>query len=347
MACGGAMMNLGRFSELRHHFAMRGGRPCVLGVSGGRTSGVMDALSDPGALRSFQNTGEEHRRTYEFLDELAEATGHDIVWLEYRAPRRRGAPPREATFAIVNSKTADRGGGPFDEMLEALAAYRATKGLGPVAPWARSRICTAYLKSRTQDRWLESLGIDVRDEFSGLRTDEPTRVRKFELSSTWAVQKFAPLSRAGITVDDVAEFWSMQSFDLGIDPLDGNCNNCFLKDEADQARTMLRSSHETRHRWIERQRLYNSFGGRKHPGYERLLDEAPGRLEIEAALRAGQQPKNTHNLDARRFKLVVIQERKRIKGEVAPFSCGCEGAETLAGMSEEEEEQFVLSLPST
>lgn len=50
-------------------------------------------------------------------------------------------------------------------------------------------------------------------------------------------------------------------------------------------------------------------------------------------------------MDARRFKLIVIQERKRIAGEVVPFSCGCEGADTLAGMTDEEEERFVLSLP--
>ena len=51
-------------------------------------------------------------------------------------------------------------------------------------------------------------------------------------------------------------------------------------------------------------------------------------------------------LDERRFHLVVIQERKRLKGEVIPFSCGCEGADTLARMTDEQEEEFVLSLPS-
>lgn len=282
------LIRFGRFAALRRHFAARRGRVTVGGISGGRTSALMSALMDHASLRAFENTGEEHRRTYEFIDELADALGVQHTWLEYRPPRRRGAPPCEATFAVVDSRTADRSGGPFDSMLEALAAYRSTKGLGPVAPWARSRICTAYLKSRTQDRWLESLGIKERDEFSGLRIDEPSRVSRFESRSTKTVQKFAPLSRAGITVNDVAEFWSMQSFDLDIDSsVDGNCNNCFLRDLADQSRAMLRSSHETRHRWIERQRLYPSFGGRRHPGYESLLDEAPVRLEIEAALRAG------------------------------------------------------------
>lgn len=76
----------------------------------------MHALMTSG-LSSFQNTGEEHRRTYEFVDELAAASGREITWLEYRPPKRRGGPPREASFAIVNAKTADRNGGPFDAML--------------------------------------------------------------------------------------------------------------------------------------------------------------------------------------------------------------------------------------
>ncbi len=339
-------MNLGRFVKLRSHFASRAGRVTVAGVSGGRTSGVMHALMSGDSLSSFQNTGDEARRTYEFVEEIEEASGRPIVWLEYRAPLSRGAPPKDATFAIVNAKTADRSGGPFDSMLDALAAYRATKGLGAVAPWARSRICTAYLKSRTQDRWLASLGINVRDEFAGLRADEPGRVSKFESRSTRAVQKFAPLSRAGITVEDVGEFWSQQSFDLGLSPYEGNCKGCFLKDETDLSRSMQQMSHEEAHRWIMRERTYNSFGGRRFAGYERLLDEAPGRREIEVALRAGDKPENTGGMEPRRFHLVVIQERKRIKGEIAPFSCSCEGAETLAGMDEDEEEQFVLSLPS-
>lgn len=309
----------------------------------------MHALMGGGAggmLSSFQNTGEEANRTLEFVDEIADASKAPIVWLEYRAPRRHGAPPREATFAIVNSKRADRSGGPFDEMMEALAAFRATKGLGPVAPWARSRICTAYLKSRTQDRWLESLGVDVRDEFSGLRLDEPARVMKFEARSTKDVQKFAPLSRAGIALPDVHEFWGMQSFDLDLAPEDGNCKGCFLKDQTDLSRAMQRMTHEEAHRWIQRERIYRDFGGRRFAGYARLLDEAPARQEIEQALRAGAQPENTNKLDPKRFRLVVIQERKRIKGEVVPFACACEGSDTLAGMSDEEEEDFVLALPS-
>lgn len=340
-------MKLGRFAALRRHFASRVGRRCVGGISGGESSGVLHSLMDDESLSSFQNTGEEVERTLEFVCELEQATSRPIVWLEYRAPRRRGAPPREATFAIVNFKTADRSGGPFDAMLDALAAYRETKGLGPVAPWARSRICTAYCKSRTQDRWLESLGVAVRDEFAGLRADEPDRIRKYECRSTVAVQKFAPMGRAGIDVNGVFEFWDSQPFKLGIDSsIDGNCRGCFLREQADQSRSMMRMSHTEAHRWISRQARYNNFGGRRHPGYARLLDEAPARLEIEAAIRAGDQPANTNGLESNRFRLVVIQERKRIAGEVARFSCACEGSDTLAGMSDDEEDRFVLSLPS-
>ncbi len=306
----------------------------------------MDVLSDSVALRSFQNTGEEHARTYAFMEALEDATGLKHTWLEYRAPRMKGAPPRDAEFAVVTPKTADRNGGPFDEMMQALADYRATKGLGPISPWARSRICTAYLKSRTQDKWLASLGISKRDECAGLRADEPSRVEKYAWGSTQAVQHFSPLADAGITKADVMEFWSWQAFDLGIKEYEGNCNVCFLKDESDQSRAISEVSHETAARWIARQEVYPQFGGRRHRGYKTLLEEAPARREIEATLSAGDKPENTHNMEPRRFHLVVIQERKRLKGEVAPFSCNCEGAETLRRMTEEQEDEFVLSLPS-
>ena len=339
------MLKLGRFAQLLHHFATRD-KQVVAGISGGETSGLMDALLDEHALRAFQNTGEESNRTYDFIDELAAATGHPITWLEYRSPPYVGAPPCEATFAIVDSKTADRSGGPFDAFMHDLNAYRAAKGVGPIAPWHGLRICTAYMKGKTQDRWVKSLGLRKRCEFSGLRADEPDRVLRWESRTTRNVDRQAPLSRAGVAKADVKEFWSWQPFRLGIEEFEGNCGACFEKDESDQARALYYMSHEAAHRWILRQKIWPGFGGNRHVGYERLLNEAPARLEIEQALRAGDAPQNTHGLDDRRHRLVVIQERKRLKGQLAPFSCSCEGSETLVGLTDDEENQLVLDLPA-
>ncbi len=335
---------LGDFENCRTFFVPANQRPQVLGVSFGATSGMMAALSCRSSLLSFQNTGKEDARTYEFGVELADALGRDITWLEYRPPKRRGGRPREASFAVVTPTTADRSGGPFAEMLAALASYRATKGLGPIAPWARSRICTAYLKNRTQAHWLASLGVNQRDEWSGLRRDEPDRVEKWKATSTRAVGHHAPLFDAGITVEHVAEFWSMQSFQLNLPPHRGNCTGCFLKDQSDLSRALDEVGDVAY--WHGLATKYPSFGGRKFHGYQQLASEAPLRRSIEAALRADKKPANDGTMMPRRFQLVVIQERKRIAGEVPSFSCNCEGAEILSDMDEEQEEQFVLSLPS-
>jgi hypothetical protein len=61
------------------------------------------------------------------------------VWLELRPPPKKGDPPRDFQFAVVDYKSADRSGGPFHTLLDSLATYRASKGLGPLAPWALSR----------------------------------------------------------------------------------------------------------------------------------------------------------------------------------------------------------------
>ncbi len=326
-------LKLGKWASLRPFFRTPG--PVVVGVSGGRTSALMAALTVGWgeAHLCFQNTGLEHPGTYDFLNELAGALGQRITWLEYVKPERKGAPPREARFREVDYKTADRSGGPFEQLMEALAEYRETKGEKPIAPWARSRICTAYLKIRTQDRWEKTLGYgSPLPKFAGLRADEPARVARLMKTPLTS----APLSAAGITKNDVLVFWKMQSFDLGIREEQGNCTGCFLKDQSDLARVMA-EPESLAHVWERMEEKYHSFGGANFHGYAELRAEKPQRLRIEAALRAGETPVNDGSMTPRRFHFVVIQERKRLEGLKPAFSCNCEGAETIAELEGEEE----------
>ena len=78
--------------------------PSFAGISGGRTSGLMAALLDPRVNLCFENTGEEDERTLEFVVRLADALQREIVWLEWRPPKRKDAPPKEFGFEIVNFK---------------------------------------------------------------------------------------------------------------------------------------------------------------------------------------------------------------------------------------------------
>lgn len=331
-----------RYNEMARHVATGPFRafdhvPAFAGISGGRTSAMMAALLDPRVKLCFENTGREHSKTLEFLLRLADGLKREIVWLEFRPPKVKGAPPRDFGFEVVTYETATkRSGALFEALLQALADYRATKDLGPVVPWPRSRICTAYLKHRVQAAYQRDVhGVDVDDtheEYVGLRADEPDRIARLVSKATQARTYCTPLGDAGITKMDVNRFWSRQSFDLELDhDRQGNCGACFLKDHADVSRVLGEPETDAAW-WIDLQRRYPGFGGKNFPGYAQLLKERPVRLAIELALADGRDPfsVNDGTLTPRRFKLVVKNERQYMAGERAAFSCACEGSITLA-----------------
>jgi 3'-phosphoadenosine 5'-phosphosulfate sulfotransferase (PAPS reductase)/FAD synthetase len=320
------------------HFQL-GSVPAFAGISGGRTSAFMGHLLDPRVLLNFQNTGREHPKTLDYLDELAHFFRRPITWLEFRPPRIKGAPPKDFEFAVVNYKTADRSGGPFRAMLEAVRDYRATKGLGPIAPWARSRICTAYLKHRVMDNYIRSLGIETYDSFIGLRRDEPDRVYRLKDRETANRGYRVPLFKAGITKPQVLAFWKAQSFDLQLEDYQGNCTACFLKDQSDIARVLGEPETDAAY-WEAMERDFPKFGGQNFPGYVQLRKEGPVRKAMEVALRASAEPVNDGTLDPKRFRLVLLQEKRRLKGERDAFSCACE--QSIA-ISDDETDKLALS----
>lgn len=333
------MLRLGRWAR----FPPVSVRPAVAGISGGETSGMMAALLPPSAVLSFQNTGKEHPRTYDFLERLGDALGREIVWLEYRPPRRRGDPPSAAGFERVTPSTASRDGAPFVALMEAINAYRAEIGKGPIAPWWRSRLCTTYMKTRLSRRFVESLGWSEYDELVGLRADEPGRVSRLRTGVPSRIGRHAPLSDAGVTKADVRAFWDSQTFQLGLPPHLGNCTGCFLKDQADLSRSLDEMGDAGY--WSGMEQRYPGFGGKNFAGYARLSGEAGMRRRIEEAILAGVDPKPEEGVDPRRYRLVVIQERKRMKGQVAPFSCACEGSDAVAAMDSDEENAYIANIP--
>lgn len=308
-----------------------GGVPSFAGISGGRTSAFMAALLDERVTLCFENTGREHPKTLEFLQRLSDALRRKIIWLEWRPPKRAGAPPREFQFEEVSYETATRTGALFEGMLQALADYRKeAKGLGSVAPWARSRICTAYLKFKTQAAYIRACGVgdnEAREQYVGLRADEPARVSRLHSRQTQALSYRTPLFEAGITKQMVNEFWARQPFDLELDhDRQGNCTGCFLKDHADLSRVL--GEPETDAAWWEGiARRFPGFGGHSFPGYEQLLAEREPRLAIAEQLRAGTEIVDTGVLPPKRFKQVVTSERKYAAGDRAAFSCMCETAD--------------------
>ena len=295
----------------------------IAGISGGRTSARMAYMLDPSVVLCFQNTGKEHSKTYEFLERLEQDLGRPIIRLEFRAPVR-GAPPKHATFEIVEHRQLARHGEPFVDMLECVRTYRAKhKDMGPVAPWARSRICTAYLKVRTQRKYCATLGWGMTSreytEYVGFRADEPLRVAKMRgRNDALDTDERAPLFDAGIVKSDVLKFWAGKSFDLEIPEHLGNCTACFLKDERDLADALLVDETEAAW-WIAIEETYAPMR-RGRPSYRQVLEEAPERVKIRAAMARGEAFETS--LSKRRVQLIVKQE-------LAPrsaFSCECDAA---------------------
>lgn len=314
----------------------------IVQFSGGRTSATLAALSDERCQLFFENTGKEHEKTLEFVQAMSEAIGRKVTWLEFRPPARRGAPPKEFGFAIVDFKTAARKGEPFAEMMRCMAEYRATKRKPPVAPWAKSRICTTHLKHRVLDHYLTSIGVHGHERMLGLRADEPDRVARLPAQETRVKTLRAPLTEAGITKVDVLEFWSDKDFDLGLEEHEGNCDGCFLKDQADRSRA-IGNDPETTMYWQSLQDTYPRFGGRDCVSYTQLAKELPARLLVERILSRGEKP-NLEYISAltgapaspRRLQLVIEQERKRFIHGTQKFSCACESS--MGGDEEEDGE---------
>jgi 3'-phosphoadenosine 5'-phosphosulfate sulfotransferase (PAPS reductase)/FAD synthetase len=184
---------------------------------------------------SFQNTGREMPETLDFVREIGERFGVNIVWLEYRS-----SDPR---FVIVDHGSASRDGEPFEQLI------RKRKFL----PNQAARFCTAELKVRAAKRYLMSIGWTRWTVATGIRADEPRRLGGKKIKDRWV--NWSPMAAAGIGKADVAEFWRRQAFDLrlpnqnGKTPL-GNCDGCFLKAEAIQAH--LAVNYPERHAWWER-----------------------------------------------------------------------------------------------
>ena len=198
--------------------------PTCISFSGGRTSAYMlwRVLQSGGGqlpcqtIVCFANTGKEDEATLRFVQDCSDHWNVPITWLEWR--------DTETKFEIVSFETASRNGEPF----EALIRKR------NYLPNPVTRFCTIDLKIRPIGRYLLSLGMaETKTEAEnmsmiGMRADEQRRAAKI------ADKSRIPLVTAGITKEDVGDFWSNQPFDLGLPNMNGvtmhgNCDLCFLK----------------------------------------------------------------------------------------------------------------------
>lgn len=213
-----------------------------IAFSGGRTSAFMLhrlIVQNGGTLPenysvTFANTGMERIETLDFIDRISREWKTPVVWLEYN--RDSG----DHGFREVTYLTAGRSGKPLDEVVD----------WSPCLPNPRARTCTTQTKVRTMKRWLQSRGLTEWNECIGIRWDERDRSIAIKADCPKYINPTFPLIEAKVTEDDVMDFWSKQSFDLGLQQHEGNCDLCFLKARWKIVEIMRRKP-ELAQRWIE------------------------------------------------------------------------------------------------
>ncbi len=217
--------------------------PTVISFSGGRTSGYMlwrilqsnNGLPDD-AIVCFANTGKEMEETLKFVHDCETNWSVPITWLEFQ----QAELPKDR-FKLVNYETASRNGEPFAASID--------QNGKPYLPNPVARICTINLKIRVIHHYLKSLGWSHNEnmDWVGIRADEQRRAAKIARHRT-------PLVTAGITKEDVGNFWRGSNFDLGLPnnkgvTMHGNCDLCFLK-PTNQVFTLIKEKPERAIWWM-------------------------------------------------------------------------------------------------
>lgn len=191
----------------------------VISFSGGRTSGYLTKrlLEEKNKWKDviviFANTGQEHEKTLEFINNCDKKFGFNTVWIEAIAhPGER----KTSTAKIVDYKTASRDGRPFEDII---AKY----GI----PWSKAGHCTRELKEQPIKNYLRELGLDKTNRVMaiGIRADESHRKSKVAEENNFIY----PLIDWDIDKEDVLSWWEDQDFDLEIPEHMGNCVWCWKK----------------------------------------------------------------------------------------------------------------------
>lgn len=196
---------------------------------------------------TFANTGKEREETLRFVHDCATNWGVKVQWLEWR----RAKP----NFEKVGYNSAARAGEPFAELV---------KGKSYLPNW-QARFCTQHLKIEVLNNYATSLGF-VKGEYAeviGLRYDEGLRIFKgIANAEKYGGRCLYPLSKAKVTKPEVMTFWRNQTFDLGLEPWEGNCDLCFLKGRGLRKR-IIRDNPARADWWIEQERLTGGFFDRR------------------------------------------------------------------------------------
>ena len=191
----------------------------VVSFSGGRTSAYMtkrlleqkDKWKD--IIVIFANTGQEHEKTLEFINNCDTNFGFNTVWIEAVTHKDQR---KASTAKVVDFQTASRDGEPFEGVISKYGI-----------PWSKAGHCTRELKEYPIKNYLKTLGYNPSNRVMaiGIRADEAQRMAK----NAEEYQMIYPLVDWDIDKEDVLNWWEDQEFDLEIPEHFGNCVWCWKK----------------------------------------------------------------------------------------------------------------------
>ena len=204
----------------------------LVSFSGGRTSAYMswwlkEKMSHKYDLTfSFQNTGCEHEKTLEFVNNCDLFFNLNLIWIE------AVIASKGTEYKKVDFKTASRSGKPFEDMIKKYGI-----------PNKQMPHCNRELKIQPEKKLKKDLGIKLSAK--GIRSDEFSRaVKKLkELNPTWTMKQlldykyntegiYYPLIEdEPVTKDSILNWWSKMPFDLEISEHEGNCVTCWKKSD--------------------------------------------------------------------------------------------------------------------
>jgi hypothetical protein len=188
--------------------------------SGGRTSAYMcrwllnNKAAEFDFIFMFANTGQEHEKTLDFVNECDKRFGLNLNWIEAvtHHDERKGC-----THKLVTYKTAARKGEPFEDVIKKYGI--------PNADWKH---CNRELKINPLQSFQRSLGFETSHVRAiGIRSDEIDRmnieaVRSGEI--IYPLIKWHPITKA-----EIRHWWAEQDFDLEVPEHLGNCVTCWKK----------------------------------------------------------------------------------------------------------------------
>ena len=190
--------------------------------SGGRTSAYMcwwllkNKSDEYDFIFVFANTGLEHEKTLEFVNECDKRFSLNLVWLEAVIDPR---PNKGTTHKVVDFQTACRDGVVFEGMIEVYGI--------PNKDWPH---CNRELKITTIESYQKSLGFKKSHKRAiGIRSDEADRMDIKGIKSgkiIYPLIKWMPITKA-----EIRHWWAEQDFDLQIDVHYGNCVTCWKKSD--------------------------------------------------------------------------------------------------------------------